>query len=197
MRYFLLLTILFITAEASLAQAWELKKDTDSIRVFTRSVTKSPVKEYKAIASVAASADKVVAILKNVKAYPEWIDDVEYTETFAGTENQLSFYYQMDLPWPAKNRDLCLDMAITSSDKTITVNLSSNPDLVPVNDDFVRIILVEGQWVITAIDEHNSLVEQQFLADPEGSLPKWVVNMFLVDSPYQTMKNLRAYVKSN
>ena len=197
MRIFSLLLILFTSQQVSYAQAWELKKDSDSIEVFTRSVSKSPVKEYKAVAAVAAGAEDILAMLRNVPAYPEWIEDVVYTKTISSSENQMSFYYQMDLPWPAKNRDLCLDMHITRVDEKIAVNLTSNPDLVPVDEDFIRIIVIEGQWVITAIDEHNSLVEQQFLADPEGSLPKWIVNMFVVDSPYQTMKNMRTYLDAN
>lgn len=197
MRIISLLILSLCFQQISYAQAWELKKDSDSIEVFTRSVSKSPVKEYKAVAKIAAGADEIIAMLRNVPAYPEWIEDVDFTKTISSTENKMSFYYQMSLPWPARDRDLCLDMEITRDDETITVNLTSNPDLVPVNDDFIRIILVEGQWVIKAIDENNSIVEQQFLADPEGSLPKWIVNIFVVDSPYQTMQNMRAYLVAN
>ena len=197
MRIFLIILLFCTLQQRSYAQAWELKKDSDSIKVFTRSVSKSPVKEYKAVAKVGANAEDILAMLRNVPAYTEWIEDVVYTKTVSSSEDQMSFYYQMSLPWPAKDRDLCLDMQITRVDEAITVNLTSNPDLVPIDDDFVRILLVEGQWVIRAIDDENSLVEQQFLADPEGSLPKWIINMFVVDSPYQTMKNMRAYLVSN
>jgi hypothetical protein len=197
MRFLWLLIFLYTCHQVSYAQAWELKKDSDSIEVFTRSVSKSPVKEYKAVAEVAASAEEILAVLRDVPAYTQWIEDVVYTKTISSAENKMSFYYQMSLPWPAKDRDLCLDMEITRLNETITVSLTSNPDLLPVDEDFIRIITIEGQWVITAIDESNSLVEQQFLADPEGSLPKWIVNMFVVDSPYQTMKNMRDYLVAN
>lgn len=196
MRIFLLAALVFSLGHNSHAQAWELKKDTDSIKVFTREVNRSSIKEFKAIGNVAANSETILSILKDVPSYTQWIEDVKYTNTVSSSENHLSFYYQMNLPWPAKDRDLCLDMEITRLDKSITVMLTSNPDLVPMDKDFIRILLVEGQWVITALDEQNSEVEHQFLADPEGSLPAWIVNLFAVDSPHQTMKNLREYVKT-
>ena len=58
-------------------------------------------------------------------------------------------------------------------------------------------MLVQGKWEVETVDDKNVLVSYQFLADPEGSLPSWIINMFLVDDPFKTMQNLREYVKAN
>lgn len=196
MRHFLLLVLITGTVWNAHAQAWELKKSADSIDVYTRTVNESPIKEFRAVGMVAASSSEILSILKDVASYPKWIEDVAYSETLESTKDSLSFYYQMNLPWPIKDRDLCLEMKIFREENVTTVKLTSNPGLVPPNDDFIRMLTVEGQWVITAIDEENSQVQHQFLADPEGSLPAWVVNLFAVDGPHQTMLNLREFVKT-
>ena len=195
MHHFASLVILLIPF-TSLAQAWELKKEADSIQVYTRSVSNSPIKEFKAVAQINASSEKILAVLKDVPSYPQWIEDVNYTKILNSAEDQLSFYYQMDLPWPMKDRDLALHMQISTSPGEISVNLSSAAKEVPLDQDYIRMYTVEGEWIITRVDDNTSDVVHRFLADPEGSLPAWVVNLFIVDGPFKSMKNLRQFVKT-
>lgn len=61
------------------------------------------------------------------------------------------------------------------------------------DDGFIRIKEIRGQWLIKFIDNENCKVTYQFMADPEGFLPGWVVNLFVVDGPYKTLKNLQKY----
>ena len=90
---------------------------------------------------------------------------------------------------------MALDMAIEYRDQEIIVKLTSNPGLVPVSNDFIRMTQVEGEWIITSVNDSTCNVQHRFLADPAGSLPGWVVNLFAVDGPFQSMKNLREFVK--
>ena len=196
MRYFFLLVFIIYFEQPIRAQAWELKKKADSIEVYTRTVSNSPVKEFKAIGIIEAQPEHILEVLKDVPSYPEWIEDVTFSETVLSNGDSLSFYYQMNLPWPVKDRDMALDMSIARDENEIAVRLTSNPDLVPVNDDFIRMYQVEGEWLITRIDEQFCEVQHRFLADPEGSLPAWVVNLFIVDGPYSSMKNLRELIKT-
>jgi hypothetical protein len=196
MRYFLLLILIILYFQNTYAQAWELKKSSDSIEVYTRTVNNSPIKEFKAVGTIAAGCADILGILKDVPSYSQWIEDVNYSETISSSEDSLSFYYQMDLPWPVKDRDMALDMRIQNTAKEVTVSLTSNPGLVPVSKDYIRMTQVEGEWIITTLNDSTSYVQHRFLADPEGSLPAWVVNLFIVDGPFQTMKNLREFVKA-
>lgn len=196
MRYLILLLLLLSTAKTTYSQAWELKKKSDSIEVYTRTVSSSPVKEFKAVGIIEAKKEEILAVLKDVPAYPKWIEDVIYSETVSSAGDSLSFYYQMDLPWPIKDRDMALDMKIEQTAQEIAVRLTSNVDLVPVHEDYIRMVQVEGEWIITSLDDQFCQVQHRFLADPEGSLPAWVVNLFIVDGPYTSMKNLKEFVKT-
>ena len=197
MRYFLLIWILFISYNQAFTQAWELKKEGDSIKVYTRVVPNSPIKEFKASGTMKAKPEAIYAVLRDVPSYPKWIEDVKHAIKISEYDSGMTFYYQLALPWPLKDRDMALEMKITSSENTILFALESNPELVAVDEDFIRMVTVTGEWSIQQLDDEFCLVEHRFLADPEGSLPSWVVNMFIVDGPYQTMANLSEYLQKN
>ena len=36
-----------------------------------------------------------------------------------------------------------------------------------------------------------TLINNQFISDPGGSMPAWVVNSFLASNPYNTVKELK------
>ena len=197
MRYFLLIWILFISYNQAFTQAWELKKEGDSIKVYTRVVPNSPIKEFKASGTMKAKPEAIYAVLRDVPSYPKWIEDVKHAIKISEYDSGMTFYYQLALPWPLNDRDMALEMKITSSENTILFALESNPELVAVDEDFIRMVTVTGEWSIQQLDDEFCLVEHRFLADPEGSLPSWVVNMFIVDGPYQTMANLSEYLQKN
>lgn len=172
---------------------WELKKDEDGIKVYTRLIEGSSIKEFKAIGTLPVAAEQIFAVLKDVKNYPDWIEDVQFAKMITDNGDALSFYYQLDLPWPVKNRDMALDMNITNTPDSIILKLTNNKDIEPLNDDFIRMYNVVGQWSLYPISATSTEVTHQFLADPEGSIPAWVINVFIVEGPYKSMKNLASY----
>ena len=63
----------------------------------------------------------------------------------------------------------------------------------PVYDGIVRIQKMKGYWLLT--DKGNGIVEvlQQCVAEPGGSIPDWLANSAVVDTPYQSMYKLKKY----
>lgn len=196
MRFILTFFFTGLFALVSNAQAWELSKKGDSIEVYTRTAPNTSIKEYKVIGFVNSSSENIVKTLKDVSSYPKWIEDVKSAKTIAEHSDKLSLYYQVEVPWPFKDRDLVLDMRTIYTDNIATLKLSSNPGLVPVDKNYIRMQRAEGEWLVTRINNQRCLVEQRFLADPEGSIPAWVINMFIVDGPYKTIQNLRKLLAS-
>ncbi len=191
--------IVFIAFSAFLPNQgnnWELKKEADGIKVFTREVENSNIKEFKATSPVNASEAVIFRILQDVANYPQWIEDVQYAEIVATDTRLLKFYYQLTLPWPMKNRDIAMTMEVVeNNDGSLTLIMHSTPALVPEKAGFIRMHEVAGKWHLQPIDAHHCQVTYQFLADPEGFLPAWVVNIFIVDGPFKTLQNLNKYAK--
>jgi hypothetical protein len=70
--------------------------------------------------------------------------------------------------------------------------MDSKPHLSPEKNGVVRIQKARGAWHIRPVGPNEVLVEYSFFADPAGSLPDWIVNMGLIDGPFQSMTNLQA-----
>ena len=176
---------------------WELKKESDGITVYTRSIENTNIKEFKASTKLNSSSETIFRIILDVENYPKWIEDIDSAELLYLQENEIGMYYQLGLPWPIKDRDVTLVSKYkTLPDSSILFQLSNNSDLKEEDAGFIRIKEIKGQWLIKPIDKENCEVTYQFLADPEGFLPAWVVNVFIVDGPFKTLQNLDKYGKT-
>ena len=199
MRYFLtLLCSAFLWLPGYPQEVnWDLKKDEAGIQVYTRTVKESSIKEFKAVGILPVTVHKLISILQDVEHYPEWIDDVQYSKKISIKDQKLDFYYQLHLPWPVKNRDMALTMQVIEEANNTVLQLVSNPNIEPLKSDFIRMVKVNGYWKLEPISDSSTKVTHQFLADPEGSIPAWVVNSFIVDGPYNSMVNLAKYASKD
>ena len=175
---------------------WQLKKDSDGITVYTRSVENSNIKEFKASTTLNSSAETIFNIILDVENYPKWIEDVNYAEKIYQRDSQIGMYYQLRMPWPIEDRDITLVSKFKKlPDNSTHFQLSYNAELKDEDEDFIRITEINGEWLITPINKDSCEVTYRFLADPKGSLPAWVINIFIVDGPFKTLQNLREYAK--
>jgi hypothetical protein len=69
------------------------------------------------------------------------------------------------------------------------------PDYLPPHKNHVRIPQARGRWELVQEDADTVRARFTFLADPGGKLPVWVVNLFVVDSPYKSLSQLRALLE--
>ena len=169
---------------------WELKKEGDGIEVYTREVDYSPIKEFRASGIIHTSEKNLINTLNEIDKYPLWVRNVSYSKKIE-IENGVGIYYQLDLPWPIKDRDIAMSMSQTESKNSTILIVSSISNAVDKDKNFVRMTQVQGTWEITPISDNSCRVTYQFLADPAGNLPSWVINMFLIEGPYETLKNLQ------
>jgi len=175
---------------------WKLKKDKGGITIYTRSVENTNINEFRAYSKINSSAETIFNIILDVENYTKWIEDVNYSEKLYQEENRIGMYYQLGLPWPIKDRDITLISVFEElPDGSILFQLSNSSSLKEEDEDFIRIKEIRGHWLIKPIDKENCDVTYQFLADPEGSLPAWVINIFVVDGPFKTLQNLDDYAK--
>ena len=176
---------------------WLLKKENEDITVYTRSVENTNIKEFKASTTLSSSSETIFKIILDVENYPKWIEDVEYAEKIYHRDSQIGMYYQLKLPWPINDRDITLISKYEKlEDNSTHFKLGYNSELKEVDEDFIRITKIDGEWLIKPIDQETCEVTYRFLADPEGFLPAWVINLFIVDGPFKTMQNLEEYAKA-
>ena len=73
--------------------------------------------------------------------------------------------------------------------------MTAVPDALPENKDYVRVRQLEGAWNIMPLSENRCRVVFRLHIEPGGEIPSWLANIAVIDTPYNTLKNMREMVK--
>jgi hypothetical protein len=180
--------------------AWKVKKNKNGILIETRKADGYAVEEFKATATLDMPFDKAVEILRDVQNYRLWM----YKLVTAKTINESSphskiIYMKIDLPWPAKDRDMYLQTTekIDRQNGVFEINnigLGGYPET-----ECIRMTKVTITWILTGdgTDKHKTHVLYSSKGDPAGKLPAWICNLGNVDGPFENLSNLKYKYKKN
>jgi hypothetical protein len=191
-----LLTLAVIFSPTSViaaADGWQLKKAEAGIRIFTRAMANSSLKAVRAEFTIKTTMQELVDYLMDVEKQKEWVYTTKYSRVIKKTGNAEVYYYsEKDMPGPVSNRDAVLHqkIAINAATGVMTLEGSAIKDMVPVKKDIVRVPYAKVTWQVTPAD-NMLLVVYEAEVDPGGSLPSWVVNMFIAKGPYETFRKLK------
>ena len=197
MKFVLISFLLLFNIHFLFAAEWELDKDKDGVKVYTRAVSGSSIKEYKAVANIKADRVAIARVLTRIGDLQNWMPNVKKSKLLKKTSStSIIGYYTVDLSWPMDNRDIVLDLWVeTNNDKGVTfIKMKENLRAYAEVDDFVRIKKANGFYKLTTNGNTTDIV-YQFHSDPGGSLPTSIINMFIVDGPYDIIQALKEKVE--
>jgi len=190
------LIVLLITSIASIAQSeWELKKDANAIKIYTRRIPNQSIDEYKAITIIDTKINNVVAELLSAPKYNKANESGVSYYVKQLSENQHVFYAHKPLPWPIRDRDIITLLTVEKiSDSKYKLALESLPNAIPEKEKTIRIKNITGHWLLEE-DGNKTKVTQQLFVNPEGTLPAFVINSLLIKGPFKTFSELRESLK--
>jgi hypothetical protein len=181
-------------SQSDTASGWKLAKDKNGIRIYTRLAEDSKFKEYKSLADIDATPEELLAELLDVGSYTEWMAQVKLAEILeTDGEDKFYVYSEVKIPWPFDNRDeiTLSEVERPAGSEEIRIKINIIKDFIPEKKGIVRIPSGNGLWIFTPMENGKTRVYHRFAGDPGGTIPAWVVNMFLVDQPYKTMLALQ------
>jgi ribosome-associated toxin RatA of RatAB toxin-antitoxin module len=189
--FLLLLFIHIISIFDSHKQEWELQRNKNNISVYSRPVQGTDIKEMRAVSVINAPVSNVVAMIKDVDYYPNWMyrcSEAKLLEEISETE--YIYYTVTSVPWPIKNRDMIIHAKISTDESggVVHVSLNALPEYLEEKPDMVRIKKFEGKWTITPLEKGQVKLVNDVLVIPNGEVPDWMINMAAVEGPYGTME---------
>jgi hypothetical protein len=175
---------------------WKLVKQDKYVQVHTASIEGNGFKMIKAAVEIDAPIEKVAAVIMDVDHYEEWGYQCKESKLIKRPKkNEIIFYYISSTPWPVANRDLVSHIVFKKiSDKEMLIeshNIHQYVDPVP---DMVRIPKSHARWHLVEIGPNKTRAEYRLELDPGGTVPSWLVNLFISDGPYKTLTAIRAQV---
>jgi len=177
---------------------WELHTDKDGIKIYTSAVPDSKVKAIKVDAEFNATASQLVALIMDVNSSADWVYHTKSAAVIKQVSpSELYYYSEVNLPWPAANRDFVAHLIVSQNPdtKVITIDGPAVSGFVPLKKGIVRIEHSVGKWTITPVGTDKIKVEYNIHVDPGGSLPSWLVNMFATEGPVKIFKGIKSQLQ--
>jgi len=192
--------VLFSTfASAAIGQYnWKLSKDEDGIKIYQSEVKHSKFKSIKVECTLEGTYDKLMTILNDVINQKKWVyNNVNATMLQRISANEFYYYSETHLPWPMTNRDAIIHLKMNkdSLDRFLKISAVSVPGYAPEKSGMVRVPRSDISWYVTMPSAKTISIVYIFDAEPGGSLPAWVVNMFTDKGPYESFKKLSELLK--
>ncbi len=186
----ILLFAAFITPE--FGAEWTLKKDKNGVQIYTRPVEGSTLKEFRGIVNIQTTVEAAKKLLLDLPSYTEWSHNcIESSVLKINNENDIIGITLTDAPWPVQDREAIVQTIVVEKNGSIHLNMTALPDYTKAKDGVVRVPKMTGFWKITSNGDGTVEVVQQVHASPGGRIPDWLANSAVVDTPYNTLLNMK------
>jgi START domain len=199
MRENLLIGLIWAAAQPVFSQQdCVLKKDQDSIKVYSCKAEGSSFRAIRATFSLRTSRDRLVHFILDIDSYKNWqYNTMESRVLKKVNDTQLVYYTEIAAPWPVSNRDMIVDMEIADDPATGETSIigRSKPDFIPEVKGLVRVPISYSKWTIRRGDAGTLNIDYYIEIDPGGSVPAWIMNMVAAQAPHDSFKNLRAKIQ--
>ncbi|MBS1600420.1 MAG: hypothetical protein JST75_19480 [Bacteroidetes bacterium] len=189
--YFIFISIPYLLFSQN---AWELRKERNGIKIYNRHSDVSRMDDIKVELDLPGNIYQVADILIDVEKYPQWAYATKLCELIKKVSKQEFIYYsEVEVPWPATNRDFYANFKLTfdSAARSFNLNSTGMKDYRPAKKNLVRVPLSKGQWNVTTISDKKIHLIYILQLDPGGSVPTWVLNLFSTKGPMETFENLK------
>ena len=192
--YLVCLVFLTIFSIQVSGQNWDFVKEKDGIRIYTRNEPNSPFKSFRGIMDVNTTMDKVSQFIGNPKNMAWWDSDLREIKVLDyENEKFIRYYLIYDVIWPFTDRDLCVEARISSEPSSGTRIVFARPiaNVVPENPDLIRIKNYWQKWTVQPVGRGVLRFFLEGYVDPGGSVPSWLYNMVITETPIKVMSALR------
>ena len=195
--YILILFLLFplnIHAEGQ----WELIKNESGIEIYSKSGNNSEYIEIKGVSEVRSNLKAFVALMKDVNGFKQWMHAAKETSLIRkNNDYHFSYYMHSDIPWPAKDRDVVLNLKIFRNSKNGSIYIKTKNIIgaIPEKNNIQRIDSVESSWRFVPIGEDRIKIIFKTRVKPAIQLPDWLAERIYNLGPYHTIKNMKQVVQ--
>lgn len=179
--------------------AWKLAKSDQAITIYLKPNVKSNAQEFLGKMEINACQKEATHLLTDVSRTKEWLfNTIDAELIHKAPDGTQTIHSKTAVPWPLKNRDTVLEMRTHSFNRSDIVTLQAKPEALPLEPDYVRTPLMYGFWRMEPVNNGERIaVTYHMMLDPGGHVPLWIVNLFVVDAPFETMKALRSMLETH
>ena len=193
--FIILCSVILSSTNMFAQEEWKLAKDKDKIKIYTRSIEGTKLKEYKGEATLSVTIEQLYNYLIKVENYQDWAYECTESSLISKVDDIEYIYYSIyNMPWPFYDRDIVTKMVVSSSNEgkqIITLETKLIEGIIEKKEKLARI--PEYYEITTLVKQGNRAVKMimEGYLDPGGNIPKGIINMFLAEGPYESIINIK------
>lgn len=174
---------------------WQEVHHDDLVTVYRKEVEGSAILALKGTGQLDAPMGKILSVVMDAEHRAEWMEQVEEVEILKQiSPTERIVYMHLDPPWPIKDRDVVIHekVVIDKFAHKISMLLKSVEDPSrPEREDRVRAIIHQATFELTSADhgKQTAMIAESH-ADPKGSIPNFIVNLYQKSLPRKTLVRL-------
>jgi len=196
-RCCILLGLMILTLAVQANEDWELIKQEEGVKVYSKLNGSSQYIEIKAVSSTKSSLASFVALMNDVGNFQNWMHATKEAKLIERTGPYGFIYYlHSDLPWPAQDRDVVLKLSIHQDQSTGAVYTKSTniKGRISEKEGIHRICSVETSWRFIPLTEKTVRIVFHTRVIPKVHLPDWLAREIYHIGPYHTINKMKTLI---
>ena len=167
---------------------WELKKESDNAKVYTRAVPGNANKEMMIELIDNVPFEVVAEVAKDYNNYENWYGMCKSLKFVnKNSSNDITMYFVLDMP-VLKNRDAVLNVKYDFNYEKgiIKIILKSVESDYRKDSGLVRMPKIDGSILISREGAAATKIVYTVFADLSSKVPAWLINKMAVKHPFDT-----------
>ena len=189
------------TVGAGEESEWEFTKEKKGVKLYKMRVPGTRLVAFKGEGLVEFPPAKIMTVLMDAHRSTEWVDRLKESSVLEAKSPIWEIQYGLVKTPPIimKKRDFVLEVkaSVVENPRRLILTFVSveHPDK-PEIKKYIRGKVLNSRFIVTPRDGGKTgWLEAEIHADPQGSIPIWVVNMFQKSWPLKTIVNLRKFLE--
>ncbi|MDX1479224.1 MAG: START domain-containing protein [Saprospiraceae bacterium] len=176
---------------------WKLESEKNGIKIYTRPIVGSKLKQVRAVTEIDASRQTVMHVLTDYSNYKNWVNNVVESYIVEHPQDSVHYVYTYeDAPWPVQNRYNVARMTLEEDQQTSRLSFQAMPHYMDNSRKGIEIERYEGWWEVSSLASGGCRIEYMLDHNPGGFVPPWLINYMAVDAPLKTLENLISTIKA-
>jgi len=161
------------------SNAWELTRDEDGVKIYTKKIPGDPLLKVRGIGKIRS---KLAGIFKLMRDAESCVDAGCYDASVLETIDfphivYYKFTYPLFFPFEDREYIVVSEFIQDPVTKEINVDYVARPNKIPADDCCVRITHMDNKWRFTPLENGDVEVEFELDTSSGGNFPDFVISM--------------------
>lgn len=178
--------------QMNIKQPWQEWRKDDVLKVSYRASKFDGLIEIKAQAELKSTLAGFINFIEDLNNMPNWLDNAESAAMIKLLSvNENIFVTRFKAFWPAAAREMVIHSHYWQNpDLSLEISVTDASDAISKKANVIRMQVFSADWKIVPTSANTISITYQFIVDPKGDLPQWLIKPITLRGIWHTLNNL-------